>query len=682
MSEVAEVRKPSFRRWWPLMAVAILIAMLVGGVAAALRAEGVQRWLRDATGEESVWEGAKGAVALALLDLGGDDLELAPMDVEAHASVRPVGVNTFLQLEPDPAVVRRSYELMRDAGVGFARQHFPWEDIEIHERGDYEDRRNDPPRSAWDKYDRLVQLSEDYGVQLLGRLDDPPAWAYDDPESEGPQKGPPSDLTAWADFVEAVVGRYCGRVRYWQLWNEPNIYPEWGERDVDPGGYVDLLAVGATAARAACADVVIVSAALAQTTEPGGRNMDDLAYLQALYDAEWSPHFDVLAAQAFGLWTGPTDHRASRDRANFPRVTLSRDVMVRNGDAHKAVWITEFGWNSVPEGRDAPYGRVSEEVRARYTLEAYERIADEWPWVGASFLWFLRRPTFEWHERPEGWFRLVDPDWTESPSMAAIREIGLRPPVLQRGRHEVNAPALGYTGAWRREPPEGRGGEQLRVGSRGAELQAPFRGTAVHIVARFPDAVDGAVGAGATAGVSDTRSAGDAADTASLAASDTVSATIFAVLDGESQTAVLTPSQPELSLAGLDNDFHILILRVDGGELPLDEIRVEAPVPPHPLRALYGWLAGLAAATIAVVGLAIIAWGRGRRGQRRERAAGANADGVAAVGDTVAGDGAAAEHGAVGTVAGEDAQPRDVTGQADRPDAIDEKGEADGDVAT
>ncbi|MCB0203001.1 MAG: hypothetical protein KDI03_23250, partial [Anaerolineae bacterium] len=208
-----------------------------------------------------------------------------------------------------------------------------WEDIEIHARGDFEDRRNGPGISAWDKYDRIVTLAWDHQVQLLVRLDDPPAWAYADPEAAGAQKGPPDDLDAYGDFVAAVVGRYCGRVRYYQIWNEPNIYPEWGEADVDPAGYAALLKLAAARARAACDDVVIVSAALAPTTEPGGRNMHDLRYLEALYAAGWQDDFDILAAQAFGLWTGPGDQRLSEDRTNFVRPLLLRDIMVRNDDA-------------------------------------------------------------------------------------------------------------------------------------------------------------------------------------------------------------------------------------------------------------------------------------------------------------------------------------------------------------
>jgi len=44
------------------------------------------------------------------------------------------------------------------------------------------------------------------------------------------------NLADFGNFVAAVAGRYCGKVRYYQIWNEPNIYPEWGNRDADPAG--------------------------------------------------------------------------------------------------------------------------------------------------------------------------------------------------------------------------------------------------------------------------------------------------------------------------------------------------------------------------------------------------------------------------------------------------------------
>ena len=585
------MRSPRARRFGlPLAA----IALMVGIGVAAIRSEAVRAWMFSATGEENAWEGVKGVGRLAILEVSGPDLELAPDAPIDHLGGSPYGVNTFLQLEADPDVVRHSFEIMRDAGVGWARQHFPWEDIEIHGRGDFEDRRHEPHRSAWDKYDRIVSLSYAYGVDLLARLDDPPDWAYAESAS-GPvlHKGPPDDFADYGAYVAAVGERYCGQVRYYQLWNEPNIYPEWGEADVDPVGYAELLRVGAEALRAACPDAVVVSAALAQTTEPGGRNMDDLRYLEALYDAGWQDHFDVMAVQAFGLWTGPTDRRVHPSLTNFNRLVLARDIMVARGDEEKAIWITEMGWNSAPEDIEAIYGRVSEENRARYTRQAYERIAAEWPFVGPAFLWFLRRPNEEWHSRPEGWFRIVEPGWATTPTYSAMRELGGRTPVMNRGRHEVDDRAVATFGPWRDIPSEPAHPRQ-RVGSVGAELHVIFEGTGYRL----------------------------------MLAPDSAATELFVVLDGESETLTLDAEQRSIEVSGLENGQHTLIVRVDGGELSLDEIIIQALDPVSPLRPLWWTLALLVAAIAAAIALLLVV----RRGSRGRAAVTAD-DGSAPVPD-------------------------------------------------
>ncbi len=49
--------------------------------------------------------------------------------------------------------------------------------------------------------------------------------------------GPPAKFKDFADFVVALAQRYKGRIRYYQIWNEPNIYPEWGEQRSNPEDY-------------------------------------------------------------------------------------------------------------------------------------------------------------------------------------------------------------------------------------------------------------------------------------------------------------------------------------------------------------------------------------------------------------------------------------------------------------
>jgi hypothetical protein len=96
--------------------------------------------------------------------------------------------------------------------------------------------------------------------------------------------------------------------------------------------------------------------------------------------------------------------------------------MVKYGDADKAVWISEAGWNTVPEGMEERYGQVDEEQQARYAVQAYERAQAEWPWAGVINYWFLKRPSDSEIDQPWYYFRLMEPDFTPTQAFNALAE--------------------------------------------------------------------------------------------------------------------------------------------------------------------------------------------------------------------------------------------------------------------
>ncbi len=411
--------------------------------------------LFNLTGEEALLPQIKG-----LSDLAADALRprwrTDDMTPVAHAGVNPFGVNVFLEQEVDPAKRELAVRMAHEAGFRWLRQEFPWEDIEIHGKGDFEDRRHEPYRSAWEKYDQIVALAEQYDMELIVRLSNPPEWSRAAGDAAG-TFAPPDNLADYGDFVQAVVERYQGRVRYYQIWNEPNIYPEWGEATISPEDYVALLKVGAERARAVDPDVVIISGALASTIDLDGihapsHNFNDLTFLQRMYDAGAAPWFDVLAMQGYGLWSGPTDRRMNPRVINFSRPQFVRDVMVRNGDAGKAIWISEMNWNAVPDAiADKRYGQVSLEQQAAYLPLAYQRLQQEWPWLGVANTWYLKRATDAWEQngQPEAYFRLLAPDFTPQPVYDSIKAYAasLRP-TLYAGNHQEDHWALDYAGDW------------------------------------------------------------------------------------------------------------------------------------------------------------------------------------------------------------------------------------------
>ena len=357
---------------------------------------------------------------------------LAPHEVTEYADVPVMGINTFLEQEAEIAKREESLRLIREAGFKFIRQEFPWEDIEVHGKGDFEDWRNVEAVgvvSSWAKYDNIVDLAEQYDIEIMARLSNPPSWSRALTDTIGTQ-APPDDVGDYGDFVTAVVERYAGRITYFQVWNEPNIYPEWGEQSVDPEAFTILLCHAYERIKEVNPEAVVVAGAMSPTVAMDGRNMNDLVFLQRMYNAGAGACFDVLSAQGYGLWSGARDQRLRPTVINFPHHMLLRDVMVRNGDAHKPIWLSEMGWNSVPDGLPQNFGQVDEEQQAKYGVEAYERAQTDWPWLGVVYYWFFKRAAPQ-EDQAFYYFRVMEPDFTPLPVWEALADYGNGEPGVE-----------------------------------------------------------------------------------------------------------------------------------------------------------------------------------------------------------------------------------------------------------
>ena len=479
--------------------------------------------------------------------------DLAPV---ANAGMNPYGVNVFLEQEVEPAKREQSVQMIAEAGFHWIRQEFPWEDIEIHGKADFEDRRHEPYRSAWEKYDHIVDLADQYGLEIIARLSNPPSWSRAAGDEAG-TFGPPDDLGDYGDFVEAVVRRYQGRIHTYQIWNEPNIYPEWGEQPVSPEAYTELLKVGYTRVKETCPDCVVISGALAQTIPLGPRDLNDFIFLQRMYNAGAASYFDVLAVQGYGLWSGPTDRRMRPRVLNFSRPLYIREIMVKNGDADKPIWITEMNWNATPEEMpDKPFGSVTLEQQARYAVLAYERAQEEWPWVGVVCTWFFKRATDTEVNQPMYYFRLVEPNFSPMPVYDALGTLMHKPPVLYRGVHQEDDWALTYEGAWADQSgSQAEMGAYRVAGSAEATLSFTFVGTDVRL---RPDQ-----GAAGTWGI---------------------------VLDGQAERPIeLNSGAPPWLARRLTRGQHTLTLRAHDGRLSVDSITVYSRSP------LVPWLSAASA---------------------------------------------------------------------------------------
>ena len=412
-----------------------------------------------------------------------------PARTVPNTDVNPYGADFFLAREVEPWKRERTVEMAQQAGLGWAKQQFAWAEIEPLRKGEFIDPVSG--ESSWEKFDRLVDLYRANGLQVIARLDRAPAWA----RIQGTRaETPPTSFEDFGDFVYAFVEHFRGRVQYIQIWNEPNIYPEWGEQAADPDSYTEMLKIAYQRAKEADPDVYVLSAPLAITLgephpDPGKwRSMPDGEYLEAMYEAGAGGYFDILSANAFGFDL-PPDDPPDPNVLNFRRVELQREIMEQHGDSGKAVWVNEYGWNAAPDyfaKEDLVWKRVSEEEQAEYTLQGIELAQRDWPWAGVFNIWYFRQTGQQYTPDDAAYyFRVVDVDFTPRRVYDAVQDATGALFVASPGHFEETNPAVAAGSGWRSViAPEASGQALLRSTEPGAGLTFTFRGHSVDLLAR------------------------------------------------------------------------------------------------------------------------------------------------------------------------------------------------------
>jgi len=293
----------------------------------------------------------------------------------------------------------------------------------------------------WGALDRIVDGANARGIRILFSVVKAPAWARPAGDTD---QGPPADPNTYGAFMREMATRYKGRVSAYEIWNEQNLYYEWGGRGgkINAGQYVQLLAVAYANVKAADPGAIVVSGALTPTgVNDGDIAIDDRAYLEQMYQAGLRNYCDAVGAHPSGYNNPPDADWASYNDPNeanckghpswFFRSTMEgyRNIMVKYGDGGKRIWATEFGWASVenlgvaPAGGYEYAGQNTEAEQAQYLVRAYQ-MGRSWGWVGPMFLWNLNFGPVSGAQDEKAAFGIVRPDWSPRPAYDALRDMG------------------------------------------------------------------------------------------------------------------------------------------------------------------------------------------------------------------------------------------------------------------
>lgn len=328
-----------------------------------------------------------------------------------------------LQIDPanDPA---RALDLLTRASFNWVKVQVRWSDAEPA-----------PGQFSFAEFDVVVAQAAARGIKVLMAVTAAPAWARP-PGSDLSVSGPPADPATFGRFLSVLATRYRGRVQAIEVWNEQNLAREWGGlgRRLSASQYIELLRPAYAAIRTADPFMVVISGAPTPTgVNDGDIAIDDLVYLQQMYDAGLKDVSDAIGEHPSGYNNAPDDDvdNNSTGTTSFKRhpsfyfstFRRYRDIMVANGDGGKQLWFTEFGWASALDPfPEFAYARENtEQIQAQYLVRALE-IGRSTGYVAAMFVFNLNYaasadPQDRFGNRA---FAILKADWTARPAYIAL----------------------------------------------------------------------------------------------------------------------------------------------------------------------------------------------------------------------------------------------------------------------
>jgi hypothetical protein len=248
--------------------------------------------------------------------------------------------------------------LMQELGVKLFRIELPWPFVAPAMPGgaSYDSAAaRDPNWSGyqWTRFDLIVQLTSQAGIQLVPQVVYTPDWAsgVTTTTSGGPNQ-PPQSAAYFGDFVTAAATRYKDQIHYWEMWNEPDGANYWHGTMQQ---YVTLvLAPGYQAVKKIDPLAQVLIGGLA-----GDTNM------AKYYAAGAQPYFDIGNFHAYLPEGGAA---AAMDHV--------RGAMNQNGDQSKPLWLTEFGYRTQPDeqpcGPDTAAASSGETAQAKLIQGVYK----------------------------------------------------------------------------------------------------------------------------------------------------------------------------------------------------------------------------------------------------------------------------------------------------------------------
>jgi len=243
--------------------------------------------------------------------------------------------------------------------------------VRLHDFGDFcHWRVVEPEKGRFVWRDAEINDLGSRGFTILANLGHPPRWAGRPHPAEQDQgdwtSAPPRDITEWEDYVYKTVEHFRGRIRHWEVWNEPCWQTFFSGT---PEEYAKLLEAAYRAIKRVDPQAVVIGGCFASHAPEWTKRVlaqGSLDFMDALsYHVYWSP-------------------AVAEPPAPGEPILLEREVrdfveLMRAQGKPRPIWMTEGGIRCPPfaswlprEGfsRGAPFGSQADAHRTLTGLDA------------------------------------------------------------------------------------------------------------------------------------------------------------------------------------------------------------------------------------------------------------------------------------------------------------------------
>jgi polysaccharide biosynthesis protein PslG len=311
-------------------------------------------------------------------------LVLALFTAGASASTAGAVPATFWGVVPQAAPTPEELVRLKQGGVDSIRVPFVWSAVQPVRGGPME----------WDGLDTLVEGASNAGIEVLPFLTGAPRWAVPADHRYGSPENLPvrtaTQRSGWTTFVREAVLRYGPTgsfwathpnvaqrpIRTWQIWNEPNFM--YFVAKPNPAEYGKLVKLSFSTIRSVDSGAkVILGGLFSRPAEANLKRKPPLAYFAADFLEKLYKGSPGIRRKFQGVALHPYTSTYTR---LVPYVEEIRDVLKRNHDAGKGLWLTELGWSSRPPARNNSFakGTAGQATQLRGAFRVIRNRASRW----------------------------------------------------------------------------------------------------------------------------------------------------------------------------------------------------------------------------------------------------------------------------------------------------------------